>query len=174
MGMTRAASFALRKTLSHFYTLQKRSSRRKTGGSPARLTARRGNIFASFGGSDALGSSCSGMSTESDFAGMRRPSTPSLPPRAASSSVCGGDEEEDTPIRPRRVGAAEDFGGLGRGAAAFEGLLGRPGEVGGRARRAELTECALRLCVERGGTTCACGERVLVMVTVTERGSPAK
>lgn len=104
------------------------------------------------------------MSTESDFAGMRLPKTPS--PRDSFSG-------RETPIRPLRVGA-DDFGGYERGAAAFEGLLGRPGEVGGRARRAELTECALRLCVERGGTTCAWGERVLVMVTVTERGSPAK
>jgi len=57
----------------------------------------------------------------------------------------------------------------------FNGFFGRPGEVGGRASRAELTECALRLCVERGGTTWgACGERVLVIVIVTERGSPAK
>jgi hypothetical protein len=68
------------------------------------------------------------------------------------------------------------LGGYGRGPTAFDGLFGRPGEVGGRAKRAELTECALRLCVcvERGGTTCAWSERVLVMAMVTERVSPAK
>jgi len=57
----------------------------------------------------------------------------------------------------------------------FKGFFGRPGEVGGRESWAELTECTLRLCVECGGTTCgACGERVLVIVMVTERGLPAK
>ena len=57
----------------------------------------------------------------------------------------------------------------------FKVFFDNPGEVGGRASRAELTECALRLCVERGGATCdAWGERVLVIVMVTERGSPAK
>ena len=131
--------------------------------SPERLVARRGDIFTSSGG--ALGSSCSGMSMESDFAEVRLPET--LSPR-------GSFHGRVIPIKPLRVGAEEDFGGYGRGEAEFEGLFGSPGEVGGRARRAELTECALRLCVERWGTACAWGERVLVMVMVTERGSPAK
>ena len=104
---------------------------------------------------------------ERDLVETRLPTTHSLLRGASSGSA--------TPIKPLRVGGAEDFGGAyGRGVAGFEGLFGRPGEVGGRARRAELTECALRLCVERGGRTCAWGERVLVMVMVTERGSPAK
>lgn len=77
------------------------------------------------------------------------------------------------PTKPLRVGA-EGFGGAER-SSVLKGLFGSPGEVGGRASRAELTECALRLCVERGGaTTCTWGERVLVIVMVTERGSPAK
>jgi hypothetical protein len=101
------------------------------------------------------------MSMESDLEEMRL------------LSLRGSSPGSVTPIKPFRVGA-EDFGGYGRGEAAFKGLFGSPGEVGGRARRAELTECALRLCVERGGNTWAWGERVLVMVMVTERGSPAK
>jgi len=113
-----------------------------------------------------LGSAWDGMSTESDLTAMRLAKT--LPLRGSFS----GDV---MPIKPLRVGA-EGFGEYGRGPVAFEGLFGRPGEVGGRASRTELTECALRLCVcvERGGTTCAWSERVLVMVMVTERGSPAK
>jgi len=107
------------------------------------------------------------MSTESDLAGVRLAET--LSPRG---SCPGGGV---MPIKPLRVGA-EGFGEYGRGPGAFDGLFGRPGEVGGRASRAELTECALRLCVcvERGGTTCAWSERVLVMAMVTERVSPAK
>lgn len=110
------------------------------------------------------------MSTESDLAAMRLAKT--LSPR---SSLCSGDVAP--PIKPLRVGVG-GFGGHGRGPATFSGLFGgRPGEVGGRASRAELTECAVRLCVcveERGGTTCAWSERVLVMAMVTERVSPAK
>ena len=116
---------------------------------------------------NVLASSCDGMSTESDLAAMRLART--LSPRGS----CSGDI---MPIKHLRVGA-EGFGGYGRGPTAFDGLLGRPGEVGGRASRAELTECALRLwvcVVERGGTTCAWSERVLVMAMVTERVSPAK
>jgi hypothetical protein len=120
-----------------------------------------------------LGSSCDGMSTESDLAAMRLAKTLS-PPRGSSCS-CSGDV---MPIKLLRVGGeGEGFGGYGRGPTAFDGLFGRPGEVGGRASRAELTECALRLCVcvERGGTTCAwSSERVLVMEMVTESVSPAK
>jgi hypothetical protein len=68
-------------------------------------------------------------------------------------------------------GAWEELGGGGM----FEELFGSPGDMGGHASRAELTECALRLCVERGAAaTCARGERVLVILMVTERGSPAK
>jgi hypothetical protein len=114
-----------------------------------------------------LGSSCDGMSTESDLAAMRLAKT--LSPRGS----CSGDI---VPIKLLRVGG-EGLVGYERGPTAFEGLFGRPGEVGGRASRAELTECALRLCVcveERGGTTCAWSERVLVMAMVTERVSPAK
>lgn len=138
---------------------------RGDGLSPARRIARRGdNIFVSSG--SVLASSCDGMSTESDLAATRLAET--LSPRGSRS----GDV---VPIRLLRVGA-EGFGGNGRGPTAFDGLFGRPGEVGGRASRAELTECALRLwvCVERGGTTCAWSERVLVMAMVTERDSPAK
>jgi hypothetical protein len=138
----------------------------KKEGSPARrIAARRGDIFQSSG--FVLGSSCDGMSTESDLAAMRLAKT--LSPRGS----CSGDV---MPIKLLRVGAgAEGFGVYGRGPTAFDGLFGRPGEVGGRASRAELTECALRLCVcvERGGTTCAWSERVLVMEMVTERVSPA-
>jgi hypothetical protein len=113
-----------------------------------------------------FGSSCDGMSTESDLAAMRLAKT--LSPRGS----CSGDV---IPIKLLRVGG-EGFGGHGRGPTGFDGLFGRPGEVGGRASRAELTECALRLCVcvERGGTTCAWSERVLVMEMVTESVSPAK
>lgn len=133
-------------------------------GSPARRIARRGDIFMSSG--SVLATSCDGMSTESDLAATRLAKT--LSPRGS----CSGDV---MPIKLLRVGA-EGFGGYGRGPTAFDGLFGRPGEVGGRASRAELTECALRLCVcvERGGTTCAWSERVLVMAMVTERVSPAK
>ena len=120
-----------------------------------------------------LGSSCDGMSTESDLAAMRLAKTPA---QRGSWPSCSG--EDVMPIKPLRVGG-EGFGGYGRGPTAFDGLFGRPGEVGGRASRAELTECALRLCVcvvERGGgTTCAwSSERVLVMEMVTESVSPAK
>jgi hypothetical protein len=77
------------------------------------------------------------------------------------------------PIKPLRVGT-RGLGGTWRG-GMFEEFFGSPGDVGGRASRAELTECALRLCVERGAAaTCAWGERVLVILMVTERGSPAK
>jgi hypothetical protein len=72
--------------------------------------------------------------------------------------------------------ARKVLGGYGRGPTAFDGLFGRPGEVGGRASWAEVTECALRLCVcvERGGMTCAWSKRVLVMAMVTERVLPTK
>ncbi len=103
------------------------------------------------------------MSTESDLAGTR------LSVQLASGHPFRGGA---VPIKPLRVGT-ETLTGTCLG-GAVRGLFGRPGEVGGRARRAELTECALRLCVERGGATCAWGERTLVMVMVTERGSPAK
>lgn len=103
------------------------------------------------------------MSTESDLASTR------LSDKLTSEHPF---RSEAFPIKPLRVGAELLTGiGLGR---AVTGLFGRPGEVGGRARRAELTECALRLWVERGGATCVWGERTLVMVMVTERGSPAK
>ena len=49
----------------------------------------------------------------------------------------------------------------------------RPGEVGGRARGAELTEWAPRLCVARWGGRDS-EERVFVMVMFTDSGSPAK
>ena len=103
------------------------------------------------------------MSTESDLAETR------LSEQLGSGHSFHGGV---VPIRPLRVGA-EPLTGTYLG-GAVRGLFGRPGEVGGRARRAELTECALRLCVERGGATCAWGERTFVMVMVTERGSPAK
>ena len=137
-------------------------------GSPARRIARRDDVFRSSG--SVLESSCDGMSTESDLAAVRLAKT--LSPRG--SCPCSGGNV--MPIKHLRVGG-EGFGGHGRGPTAFDGLFGRPGEVGGRASRAELTECALRLCVcvERGGTTCAwSSERVLVMETVTESVSPAK
>ena len=103
------------------------------------------------------------MSTESDLVVTR------LSEQLTSEHPFRGGA---VPIKPLRVGA-EPLTGMGL-SGAVRGLFGRPGEVGGRARRAELTECALRLCVERGGATCAWGERTLVMVMVTERGSPAK
>lgn len=137
----------------------------KEEGSPVRRIARRDDNFMSSG--RVLESSCGGMSTESDLAAMRLAKT--LSPRGSFS----GDVR---PIKLLRVGGEGFRGNDERGPTAFEGLFGRPGEVGGRASRAELTECALRLCVcvERGGTTCAWSERVLVMAMVTERVSPAK
>jgi hypothetical protein len=103
------------------------------------------------------------MSTESDLAAAR------LSEPLASENPFRG---RAVPIKPLRVGVAL-LSGTGL-VGAVRGLFGSPGEVGGRASRAELTECALRLCAERGGATCAWGERTLVMVIVTERGSPAK
>jgi hypothetical protein len=130
--------------------------------SPARHIARRDDVFMSSG--SVLGSSCDGMSTESDLAAMRLAKTP-LSPRGSSCSCSGNDV---MPIKLLHIGG-EGFGGYGRGPTAFNGLFGRPGEVGGRASQAELTECALRLCVciEREGTTCAwSSKRVLVMEMV--------
>lgn len=167
-GMTRAAraGFHLRRNVSRKCANTREIGVEGDGGSPARRIARRDDIFMSSG--SVLGSSCDGMSTESDLAAMRLAKTLS-PPRGSCFGVV-------TPIKLLRVGG-EGFGGHGRGPTALDGLFGRPGEVGGRANRAELTECALRLCVcvvERGGTTCAWSERVLVMEMVTESVSPAK
>ncbi len=56
-------------------------------------------------------------------------------------------------------------------------LRGVPGEVGRGARGAELMECDARLCVCELGLLDppASGvDRVLVNVTLTEKGSPAK
>ena len=87
-----------------------------------------------------LASSCDGMSTESDLVVMRLAKT--LSPRGSFSP------DDVMPIKPLRFGAgAEDFEEYGRGPAAFDGLFGRPGEVGGGASRGELTEWALRLWV---------------------------
>lgn len=58
---------------------------------------------------------------------------------------------------------------VGIAGAAVRGV---PGEVGGRARGAELIEWAPRLCV--GLEVVASGERVFVNVMFTEKGSPAK
>jgi hypothetical protein len=118
--------------------------------SPARCIARRDDVFMSSG--SVLESSCDGMSTESNLAVMCLANTPLLP--HGSSCSCSGDDV--MPIKLLHVGG-EGFGGYGQGPTAFDGLFGRPGEVGGRASRAELTECALCLCVcvEREGMTCA-------------------
>ena len=81
------------------------------------------------------------MSTESDLAEIRL-FEQVLPPGGPFLSVA-------VPIRPLRAGA-ELLRGTWRD-GPVKGVFGRPGEVGGRASRAELTEWALRLCVERGG-----------------------
>lgn len=60
------------------------------------------------------------------------------------------------------------------GVGGSSAVRGVPGDVGGRARGAELTECAPRLCACLEGAEEDSGERVFVKVIVTEKGSPAK
>jgi len=65
--------------------------------------------------------------------------------------------------------------GLTRFADCANALRGVPGDVGGRARGAELMECTPRLRLyELVLDGPASGERVLVNVIATENGSPAK
>jgi hypothetical protein len=118
-------------------------------GSPARRTARRGDIVMSWWEVFWKVHVCDGISTESELAAMRL--TKTLSPRGS----CSGDV---VPIRLLRVGA-EGFGSMGP-----DGIRRTFWEVDGRASRAGLTECALRLCVcvERG-TICAWREGVTTM-----------
>lgn len=54
-------------------------------------------------------------------------------------------------------------------------MRGVPGDVGGRARGAELTECAPRLWAREDEGICVYdGDRVFVKVIVAAKGSPAK
>ena len=74
-------------------------------------------------------------------------------------------------MRPFLLGVSSlAFEGAEKG---IDGVRGVPGEVGGRARGAELMEWDPRLC-ECGLDGPACGDRVLVKVIVTANGSPAK
>ena len=77
-------------------------------------------------------------------------------------------------IRPLRIGAADDFGsgGVWQHSRGFWG--DREWWWWVHTRADGRRECAQRLCVERGRTTCTWGECVLVMVTVTERALPTK
>lgn len=79
----------------------------------------------------------------------------------------------ERPTNPFRVGASSPLCDLlGRLGTAVRGV---PGDVGGRARGAELIEWAPRLCeCVLGCEGPASGVRVFVNVIVTENGSPAK
>ena len=114
--------------------------------------------------------SCGRMWTDSDLPCTRR--LPSRGRTCGSSSAPLGALA--TPIRPFLAGSsAAAAPGLG---TADEAERRRPGEVGGRASGAELTEWALRLWVWVWvrGAGADWGERVFVMDMVTEKGSPAK
>jgi hypothetical protein len=75
------------------------------------------------------------------------------------------------PMNPFLTGTSSPFGRGGMGVTRVRGV---PGDVGGRARGAELIECAPRRWEGREVDGVEEGVRVFVKVIVTENGSPAK
>lgn len=116
------------------------------------------------------------MLTDRDFASIffRRSSTSAG--RLPVGDGGAGGETVVRPMRPFLVGLLLSRLGRGKGdCTAVRGVLGVPGDVGGREMGAELMEWAFLRCVcdiAREGP--GSGERVFVKVMVTEKGSPAK
>lgn len=119
------------------------------------------------------------MLTDNDLASifLRRNSTSAGRLPVVDGGALGEAPALVRPISPFLPGLPSLLACCGICWTVVRGVLGVPGDVGGRARGAELIECAFRLCAwewEMARDGPGSGERVFVNVIVTEKGSPAK